>query len=421
MSMNAEFYESAVRSGYYGVDRSGLFGKKDNVRKFWEDMSIKLLLRPAIEQILREKGSVRIVDLGSGSGEGFELLTHIPPQRDVAGRNRDFVLDEREIAAYVGLDLSPGMVRQGRDNYRGKSAVRFHEADLGLGFPLTEDPPYDIYFSSYGSLSHLTRRGLVQLLTQISAHVTEHAYIVVDLLGRLSPEWPVYWQRSADEMLPYNMAYLLPAEERFPRAIEWFRNSFWSSDELISAVNEARENSGRRIEVTLIKDRSILVGRHMETGLFGARSWPLRHQVNRLLDHGYRGQVEMLHIDAEMMAAGAAQTPKLKQRLTSYCRDWNSIIAVLGALMSGNDRDVQSIREDASPRVSEDIEMLVWLCRNARRFVVADFWASVLGPQVAVILRSIELDQDDAIGCGHGLFAILRASNTPLTHRASTD
>lgn len=53
MSMNAEFYESAVRSGYYGVDRSGLFGKKDNVRKFWEDMSIKLLLRPTIEQILR--------------------------------------------------------------------------------------------------------------------------------------------------------------------------------------------------------------------------------------------------------------------------------------------------------------------------------------------------------------------------------
>ena len=37
-----EFYESAVSMGFYGREDSGLTGKKDNVRKFWEDVFIKL-------------------------------------------------------------------------------------------------------------------------------------------------------------------------------------------------------------------------------------------------------------------------------------------------------------------------------------------------------------------------------------------
>ena len=63
-----EFYESAVKYGFYGVDKSGLFGKKDNVRKYWEDVAIKVSIRPAIERILEHKNKVRIVDLGCGSG-----------------------------------------------------------------------------------------------------------------------------------------------------------------------------------------------------------------------------------------------------------------------------------------------------------------------------------------------------------------
>jgi hypothetical protein len=55
MEMKAEFYETAVRLGYYGVERSGLFGKKDNIRKYREDISIELSLRPIIEIILQAK------------------------------------------------------------------------------------------------------------------------------------------------------------------------------------------------------------------------------------------------------------------------------------------------------------------------------------------------------------------------------
>ena len=76
--LKTEFYEAAVRQGFYGIDAGGLFGKKDNVRKYWEDVFIKLSLRDAVTALLAEKNALRIVDLGAGSGEGLELLTHIP-------------------------------------------------------------------------------------------------------------------------------------------------------------------------------------------------------------------------------------------------------------------------------------------------------------------------------------------------------
>ena len=98
-----EFYEIAVKRGFYGVGESGLFGKKDNVRKFWEDVFIKMSIRPAIEQILEYKDKIRIVDLGCGSGEGFELLTHIPPSTPVKTTNKEFVITEGDIEIYKGL------------------------------------------------------------------------------------------------------------------------------------------------------------------------------------------------------------------------------------------------------------------------------------------------------------------------------
>jgi len=94
------------------VDKSGLFGKKDNVRKYWEDVSIKMSIRPAIEQVLGCKDKIRIVDLGCGSGEGLELLTHIPPSVPIKTVNKEFVITKEDIEIYKGIDISPSMVRQ---------------------------------------------------------------------------------------------------------------------------------------------------------------------------------------------------------------------------------------------------------------------------------------------------------------------
>ncbi|MFA5251695.1 MAG: class I SAM-dependent methyltransferase, partial [Phycisphaerae bacterium] len=172
-----EFYESAVKHGFYGVDKSGLFGKKDNVRKYWEDISIKMSIRSAIERVLEHKKRIRIVDLGCGSGEGVELLTHIPPGDPVKKVNKEFVIAEDDIELYKGVDISPAMVEQGKHNYSDLPQVEFVQGDLSEGFPFMKDDPYDVYFSSYASESHLTFNELEHLTQDIFSHISGKGYM----------------------------------------------------------------------------------------------------------------------------------------------------------------------------------------------------------------------------------------------------
>jgi len=401
-----EFYEVAVKAGFYGLERSGMSGKKDNVRKYWEDVFIKTGVRPALESLLAAAGKLRIIDLGAGSGEGLELLTHIPPSRPVRSSN-PFVLDEDRIEVYEGVDLSPAMVAQGRANYRGKPYARFIEADLSDGFFRQSEPPFHVYFSSYCSLSHLTACELEQLSQQIFAHAANGSIMIYDVHGRYSPEWPVYWDRNVDEQLPYNMAYLLPPEEQDPKTADWFNVTYWTGEELVRSVRRASLAAGVKVNVLTLKDRSILVGRHMDTCFFKPVRFAVRHQVNRLFDRDYRGETAGLGLDLDSLIGGRNLCREAERRIRDYHATWSSVTGTLDALMQGNNARVRQWIESSPDVLAEDLKMLAWLYRNADRFPVFDFWASVMGPQVACVLRNQELNLPEGLGCGHSLFCVV--------------
>ncbi|HOD14571.1 MAG TPA: hypothetical protein PK307_04015 [Spirochaetota bacterium] len=408
--MKTEFYETAVRLGYYGIERSGLVGKKDNVRKYWEDISIKLCIRPAIEKLLDQKKKLRIVDFGCGGGEGFELLTHIPVNNPVDSFNKEFVLDPADIEIYYGLDLSGSMIEQGLVNYGRNDNVMFEQHDLAKGLPLTIGPSYDIYFSSYASLSHLSFDELATLTEQVMMHMGSTGCIIFDLLGKYSPEWPRYWRGSSGEKKPYNMAYLYPEEERTDDRIETFECSFWSPDELRGLIETAAFNCGRKTG-TIMNDRSIFVGRHMDTGIFNDSSRRYRYQVNRLFDRDFRGVLDELEVDLDYMQPLAADLPQgARERVNNYKKQWNYVIAFIESLQEGNRVLMGNILSHSAPLLAEDLEMISWLYKNAARFPVADFWASIMGPQIACVLRNCEMNYPDAFGCGHGLFCVVEVT-----------
>lgn len=408
MTNRTEFYEVAVRAGFYGRDHGGLFGKKDNARKYWEDMCIKLCLRPVLEELVAKGRRLRVVDLGCGSGEGFELLTHVPARPEPPTRDQDFLIAPSDLSLYVGLDLSEGMVIQGRENLSAHENVRFGRADLREGWTLSREPPFDLYFSSYGSLSHLSPEELARLFGEICAHVEGSAYFVFDVLGRFSPEWPKYWAVPEAKMLPYNMAYLLQPQDRIADHIEWFPCCYWTPPEIERTLREAARAAGVELTEVRMWDRSLFVGRHMDTGILNSSPRAWRYQVNRLLDHGYRGQVDQLEIDLGFLAPHQGASPEAWERLQGYASGWNAVVRLLGALMAGRDSEVRAAIEGAPPALSEDMKMLAWLSRNQSRFPVADSWSSVVGPQVAVVLRNLELSQPSPVGCGHALFGIVR-------------
>lgn len=403
--LRTEFYEVAVSMGFYGIERSSLTGKKDNVRKFWEDTFFKLLCRPYLESALSKQDKLRILDLGAGSGEGFELLTHIPTSHPTVSPQKEFLLTPENIACYLGLDLSPSMVEQGRKNYGAYANTAFERCDLNEGLPsdVKCHEPYDVYFSSYSSLSHLAPEKLQHLLEQIFIHAKEGSLVIVDVLGKFSPEWPKYWSEKKT-MLPYTMAYLLSESERKAENVEWFDVCYWSAEELMALIQKAEQNAKVKTSVSFLMDRSIFVGRHIDTGLFGAKTLPLRYQVNRLFDHGYRGEVEHLKINLDYLGDYKQSNETVWRRLTDYEMQWDLVIALLEALMRQDDKRVKEIIETTEKEsLAEDMKFLAWLYRNRDRFPVVDFWASMMGPQIACVLRNIEMALPSGLGCGHGL------------------
>lgn len=400
-----EFYETAVSMGFYGNEEASLFGKKDNVRKFWEDMVLKTFCRPFIENFLNEHSKVTILDLGCGSGDGFELLTHIPPQNPKESVNKSFVLLPIKIKEYYGLDISPAMITQGRANYRGKNNVKFEYANLEEGLPpaVLNHAPFNIYFSSYGALSHLAPDNLETLFRQIFSHAEAGSVFIFDVHGKYSPEWPVHWKEKK-ELLPYTMAYLYNIEKRKKESIEWFNLCYWTPEDLKTRIERAALASDKKVEIQYMHDRSIFVGRHMDTGLLSPQVKQFRYQVNRLIDHGYRGEPGHLEINLEYLEGFVPEGTDFFEKLVSYKNSWNRVIYFLEALLNHQDKRISAFIESEEIELMEDeFKFLAWLFRNSDRFPVADFWASVIGPQVAMILRNLEMSVTEAKGIGHGL------------------
>jgi SAM-dependent methyltransferase len=138
----------------------GLKGKYDNVRTYWEDRITRAAVRPFVNECDRTAHAagrrIRVLDMGCGAGQGYELLTRIDQTGLNLGDAMCFVLPAARVGLYLGLDLSEAMVEQGRTSYVGLRNIDFRQADLRDGITaLASEPPFDIYFSSYGALSHL--------------------------------------------------------------------------------------------------------------------------------------------------------------------------------------------------------------------------------------------------------------------------
>lgn len=397
-------YVQAVSNGHYDVYRGGLAGKHDNVRVYWEDQIRGIMLRPHLQTLVNRKrkegGRARIADLGAGSGAGLRLLTSWIREEADLRLNQARVLPFEMIEEYVGCDLCPAMVDQGNANFADQANVVFRQGDFSKGFPLRGHNPFDLYFCTYGSLSHIDGPGMERLLTEIVEHVDKRALVVGDWLGRHSIEWPCYWGETGGRMLDYSMSWLPGSGGAGP---DHFPMRFWLGEEIRSLVQRVGQHTRARIDVLELYDCSVLVGRHVDTAEYNHWVRPVRRAVNYLHESNVRTDLDTLKVEAVPVPG----YEELNGRFSALQICWNNLVEYTKRRLERRQHPVRTKNWRSFPPALQVAVMTMDRVIDTASWIrMGDARANIIEPQLGYALRSLELEWQQGAGCGHALLGI---------------
>ncbi|MDY6796859.1 MAG: class I SAM-dependent methyltransferase [Actinomycetota bacterium] len=413
MDKTKAVYREAASSGKY-EKVTGLLGKYDNVRRYWEDELTRITIRPYLESLIREKlrfmERLRILDLGCGSGDGFELLSDVSAREPSLIDYQVNLISPEILGIYRGVDISEPLLEQAREYHGINGKMTFEIGDFSQGLPVEQgDRPYDIYFTSYGTLSHLKDEQLVELLADIAGHSGRHAILICDWLGRYSYEWQELWEleEEADYTMDYVVSYIYQEEERAGKELDHLILRLMSPREVNNLVDRASSKAGREIKPLLMFDRSIFVGRHVDTGDYNRHCQPLRTAVNSLFETNVRTNLETLIADYHPLAG----FDEINSFYEKYQMSWNALVQYTIDLLyhydsQALDNGMPEIPECYPDVVREMMQYLKNIVESCHWIRVGDTRANIIEPQLGYALRELELKTQRGMGCGHGLVGV---------------
>jgi SAM-dependent methyltransferase len=410
-------YSQAAGTGKYDK-ATGLLGKYDNVRRFWEDQITGIFLRPALKDLVEKKRKhlerIRILDLGCGSGDGYDLLMGVTAKDPGIYEYVTQVFTPDLLKEYVGLDLNEDLLDQARSYYVQLPKVRFVQGDMSQGLPehVKEMQPFDIYFTSYGTYSHFHDEQNAKLITDICAHARDGALVVGDWLGRYSYEWQDLWHHPTDReyFMDYRISYIYPEEERHHAEVAVFPLRLITKDEVMGILEQAAQASGSEIKILDFFDRSILIGRHMDTGDYNRNVPKIRAAVNSLFEGYVRTDLETLLVD-HVPRPGFDHVNHFFEMFFMSC---NALVQYTISLLSEYDATLEKFRKtpEVLPFYPEPLKEAMHTVRRVIEGVgwlsMGDVRANVIEPHLAFSLRKLEMELQPGTGMGHGLVGVFQ-------------
>jgi len=421
-------YTEAVQSGLY-AKRSGLVGKYDNVRRYWEDEVTRQFLRPylqrLIERCLTRMKRLRIMDLGCGSADGYELLAGVR-QRDSSLQVHEVdLLSDDVLGAYRGIELNDALIRQARELYGGKPKMTFKRADFTKGLPLGKhEKPYHLYFSSFGACSHHNDdSSLVRLLADIATQCEDYCIVVCDWLGRYSYEWQTLWTNDFSKYrnMDYVVSYIYAPEEREARRdeLQHLNLRLMSRKEAERIVDKASRLAGVKINPLVYFDRSVFTGRHMDTGEYNPHAQPIRQAVNSLHEANLRTPLASILIDYVPKKGFDLMNTYFEHLQMS----WNALVHYVQALLEGYDESAQGFAAEPPPIPGSYPPALRDMMERMRHVVEGVGWLgiglpreNIIEPQLGYALRYLVTNLQEGRGCGHGLVGIFEVNKKENGH-----
>lgn len=412
--MSDDPYTQAVHSGQY-IRTNGLQGKYDNVRLQWEDEITRIFIRPYIEQVVQSCHSrnkkLRILDLGCGSGDGFEAVMEIQKDGSSLQENDTRLIKEKDLELYKGVDINESLLKQSEERFKKRENMVFEQCDLSQGLLQENDnKPYDIYFSSFGTWSHFHNPEAIHLLADIACHAETGSIVIADWLGRYSYEWQNLWNTDTtdEQWMDYRISYIYPKEERNNVEIENLPLRLMCKEEIEKIVRQSEKQSGLKIVIKKIFDRSILCGRHIDTGEYNDNPLAIRYGINALYENKRTQDLKSLLFDYHERE-GFEQANTFFNPLKT---EWNLVISFAIDLLENYSREkalntnMWEIVELFPANVKEVLLQLKQTIHACEQINYGDTRAEVFERQLGYALRFLEIVHQRGEGYGHGICGI---------------
>jgi SAM-dependent methyltransferase len=402
-------YNQAAGTGRY-EKANGLSGKYDNVRRFWEDQLTGIFLRPVLNELVEYKRSrlerLRILDLGCGSGDGYDLLMGVT-SKDPALYDYIYQAITGDILQkYLGIEINDNLLQQARGYYGDNPKLHFMKADLNQGLPCSDEEPFDIYLTSYGTMSHFPDDQAVDMISDICRHAPRKSVFIGDWLGRYSYEWQDLWHEDAasEFFMDYRISYIYPPEERDRDDIPVFPLRLMSRTEIMAIIERVKERTGINIRPVSFFDRSVMVGRHLETGDYNRHCPDLRLPVNSLFESYKRTDMERLLVDY-VPRPGFGH---LNAFFESFFMSTNTLVEKTMDMLAasvGEKNDIP-LKPYYPEALKESIRTMQQVIRAARLLKYGDPRANIIEPHLGYSLRKLEVEMAPGTGMGHSLVGI---------------
>ena len=409
-------YTQAFQTGKYDK-ATGLLGKYDNVRRFWEDQVTAIFLRPFLNDLVARKKKrlerLRILDVGCGSGDGYDLIMGVTIKHPGI---HDYIVNavtDDMLKEYVGIDLNENLIQQALEYYGDKPKLRFETTDISQGMIpgiLSEEPPFDLYFTSFGTLSHFTSEQCIKIIADILSHAPDQALFMGDWLGRYTFEWQDLWHHPADSeyFMDYRISYIYPEEERATADVAAFPLKLVCRREIEDIIKKASQQAGVEIKPLVYFDRSIFIGRHLDTGDYNKNCPKLRGPVNALFETYVRTDLENLLVDYVPRTG----FEHLNNFFESFFMSTNALVKYTMGLLGDYDCDTGKLEctPDILPYYPKPLQEAM---ETMRRVVEAVGWlkwgdvrANLIESVLGFALRKLEMELQPGTGMGHGLVGI---------------
>jgi hypothetical protein len=231
-----------------------------------------------------------------------------------------------------------------------------------------------------------------------------------DWLGRFSYEWQDLWHHPLDReyFMDYRISYIYPEDERENVEVSSFPLRLMNRNEIMAITAEAAAQSGADIRPLVFFDRSVFVGRHMETGDYNGHRAKTRIAVNSLFERCRRTDLKDLLVDFFPRKG----FDELNAFFKSYFDSCNLLVNFTSDLLENYDVETRSLRkappfpEDCGGPVREALEMVQKSLEGVGWIPWCDVRADVVEPILGYALRKLEMDLQPGNGMGHGLIGI---------------